>query len=124
MATYTPAFTVDYAKCGNPPSVNGNSVSFGESFRQTRAGRVVSQNGYTNITEITAKIDLSGLAEQQGWAGNFVNAAFYIFIWCAIQTSLKNSREETTIAMPEDNITRAIVGRLIFWKPTETKFFR
>ena len=70
-ATFTPTFTVDYNSCGNDPVVFGSSVTFG-SGSTCYAGRVVSNQGYKNITQITATIDLSKLSQ------NYVNASLYM----------------------------------------------
>ena len=54
---FTPTFTVDYNKCGTDPVVSGNSVTFGAGST-CEAGRLVSQQGYVNITQIKATVDL------------------------------------------------------------------
>jgi hypothetical protein len=69
--TFTPTFTVDYQTCGTNPTVSGSAVAFG-SGTACAAGRVVSTHGYTNITTITAVIDLSKVTQ------NYVNASFYL----------------------------------------------
>ncbi len=73
QAVFTPQFDIDYVQCGAGlgPLIDGNSVTF-------NPGRVVSTNGYKNISKIEATIDLSGLNGIEGWNGNFVNAAFYM----------------------------------------------
>jgi uncharacterized lipoprotein YajG len=55
--TFTPAFVVDYNKCGVDPVISGNSVTFGEGS-DCEAGRLVSEQGYVNITQIKATVDL------------------------------------------------------------------
>jgi hypothetical protein len=67
---YKPVFVLDYKGCGDGPVISGNSVTFGAGDT-CGAGRVVSKNRYTNITRITATIDLSRLNQ------NWVNASFY-----------------------------------------------
>ena len=69
--TFTPTFVVDYNKCGTDPVISGNSVTFGEGST-CEAGRLVSQQGYVNITQIKATVDLSKLSQ------NYVNASFYM----------------------------------------------
>jgi hypothetical protein len=69
--TFTPSFVVDYNKCGTDPVISGNSVTFGEGST-CEAGRLVSQHGYVNISQITATVDLSKLSQ------NYVNASFYM----------------------------------------------
>src|SRR5262245_53370294 len=78
MSKFTPAFTVDYKKCGENPMTTGNSVQFGDASSSSRAGRVVSSSGYRNVSRITSVIDLSGLNPRGKWQGNYVNAAFYL----------------------------------------------
>jgi len=68
---FTPAFVVDYNGCGTDPVVSGNSVTFGVNAN-CAAGRLVSQQGYVNITQVKATIDLSKLSQ------NYVNASFYM----------------------------------------------
>ena len=69
--SFTPSFVVDYNGCGTDPVVSGNSVTFG-SGSTCQAGRLVSQQGYVNITQVKATIDLSKLSQ------NYVNASFYM----------------------------------------------
>ena len=68
---FTPTFAVDYNKCGTDPVVSGNSVTFGAGST-CEAGRLVSQQGYVNITQIKATVDLSKVSQ------NYVNASFYM----------------------------------------------
>jgi hypothetical protein len=70
----TPSFVLDYsANCtsGGAPTISGNSVTFG-SGTQCQAGRIVSTQSYTNITEFRATVDLSKLSN------NYVNASIYM----------------------------------------------
>src|SRR6266446_5966 len=78
MSSFTPSFTVDYKKCVENPLIAGNSVQFGDASSSAKAGRVVSGNGYINISRISSAIDLSGLNQRGKWQGNYVNAAFYL----------------------------------------------
>jgi hypothetical protein len=68
---FTPNFDLDYQQCGSNPTINGSSVTFSNN-NSCAAGRVVSQQGYKNITQVTATIDLSKMSQ------NYVNASFYI----------------------------------------------
>ena len=69
-----PSFVLDYsANCTDKgaPTISGNSITFG-SGTQCQAGRLVSTQSYTNITEFRATVDLSKLGN------NFVNASIYM----------------------------------------------
>lgn len=69
--TYTPKFVVDYKSCGSNPTVStAGAVSFGTS--SCAAGRVVSDQAYKNITQISATVDFSRATS------NFVNHTFYL----------------------------------------------
>jgi hypothetical protein len=73
-SSVTPSFVLDYsANCtsGGAPTISGNSVTFG-SGTQCQAGRIVSTQSYTNITEFRATVDLSKLSN------NYVNASIYM----------------------------------------------
>jgi hypothetical protein len=73
-SSVTPSFVLDYsANCtsGGVPTISGNSVTFG-SGTQCQAGRIVSTQSYTNITEFRATVDLSKLTN------NYVNASIYM----------------------------------------------
>jgi len=73
-SSVTPTFVLDYsANCtsGGAPTISGNSVTFG-SGTQCQAGRIVSTQSYTNITEFRATVDLSKLSN------NYVNASIYM----------------------------------------------
>jgi|TARA_R110002126_G_scaffold48524_5_gene135160 hypothetical protein len=68
---YNPQFVVDYNNCGTNPSVaTKGSVSFGTTT--CAAGRVISNQAYKNITQITATVDLSKATS------TFVNHTFYM----------------------------------------------
>lgn len=71
---YTPTFELDYSQCSTstPPTVGSGAAGFGTASSPHHAGRVVSANGYRNITRIEAEVDLSGVTD------NFVNAAWYM----------------------------------------------
>jgi len=74
VASATPSFVLDYsASCtsGGAPTINGNSITFG-SGTQCQAGRIVSTQSYSNITEFRATVDLSKLVN------NYVNASIYM----------------------------------------------
>jgi hypothetical protein len=69
-----PSFVLDYsANCTDKgaPTISGNSITFG-SGTQCQAGRLVSTQSYTNITEFKATVDLSKLGN------NYVNASIYM----------------------------------------------
>ena len=69
-----PSFVLDYsANCtsGGAPTISGNSITFG-SDTQCQAGRIVSTQSYSNITEFRATVDLSKLSN------NYVNASLYM----------------------------------------------
>lgn len=70
----TPSFVLDYsANCTDKgaPTIDGNSITFG-SGTQCQAGRLISTQSYTNITEFRATVDLSKLNN------NYVNASIYM----------------------------------------------
>ena len=70
--TYVPTFTVDYNKGGADPTINGGTITFVSGTGSCAAGRVVSNQGYKNISRITATIDLSKMSQ------NYVNSSFYM----------------------------------------------
>jgi hypothetical protein len=76
QTTYTVEFDVDYNDCGVDPQTYVGGVDFG-SAGDVKAGRVCSKNGYKNISKIEVDIDLSGLAQREGFTGDWLNAAFY-----------------------------------------------
>ena len=74
--TFKPDFTNDASAsiCGDPtelPVIDGNSVQFGDASNSCGA-RVVSNQGYKNITQIRFTADLSNVS------GNFVTNTFYM----------------------------------------------
>ena len=70
--TFKPGFTIDYTDCGEISSPDGaNSMQFGKPD-ESCGGRVVSDQGYKNITQIRFTADLSSAN------GNFVTSTFYM----------------------------------------------
>jgi hypothetical protein len=69
--TFTPGFDNDDRTCDKDPIISDNSVAFGDSTTSC-AGRVVSKQGYKNITQIRATADFSKLSS------NFVTNTFYM----------------------------------------------
>jgi hypothetical protein len=71
--TYDVEFDLDWTCdwCNMTPVIDGSNVTF-------NAGRVVSSNGYKNISKITATIDLSSLAPTDIQKNNWLNASFYM----------------------------------------------
>jgi hypothetical protein len=69
--TYTPSFDNDDKSCTTAPIISGNSVTFGNDTTSC-GGRVVSTQGYKNITQIRATADFSKLTS------NFVTNTFYM----------------------------------------------
>jgi hypothetical protein len=69
--TYTPGFDNDDGTCDKDPIISDNSVAFGDSTTSC-GGRVVSKQGYKNITQIRATADFSKLTS------NFVTNTFYM----------------------------------------------
>jgi hypothetical protein len=69
--TFTPSFDNDDKSCTTAPIISGNSVSFGNDSTSC-GGRVVSTQGYKNITQIRATADFSKLSS------NFVTNTFYM----------------------------------------------
>ena len=75
LTSYNVTFEKDWTSnwC-NPvvdPVITNSSVTF-------NPGRVVSTNGYKNISKITATIDLSKLAPNNIQKNNWLNASFYM----------------------------------------------
>ena len=70
--TFKPTFAIDYTDCGEIsfPSSEG-SVQFGDASTSC-GGRVVSNEGYVNISQIRFTADLSNVS------GNFVTSTFYM----------------------------------------------
>jgi hypothetical protein len=69
--TYTPSFDNDDKSCTTAPIISDNSVTFGNDTTSC-GGRVVSTQGYKNITQIRATADFSKLTS------NFVTNTFYM----------------------------------------------
>ena len=69
-STFKPTFDVDYTDCGTVTH-NEGSVQFGDASTSC-GGRVVSEQGYTNISQIRFTADLSNVS------GNFVTSTFYM----------------------------------------------
>lgn len=71
---FTPGFTNDGGgACGQgSPQISGNSVTLSTVLSGSDAGRVVSDKGYINISQISATVDLSQVTQ------NYVNATFYM----------------------------------------------
>jgi hypothetical protein len=70
--TFKPGFTIDYTDCGEISSPSGdNSIQFGKPD-ESCGGRVVSNEGYINISQIRFTADLSNVS------GNFVTSTFYM----------------------------------------------
>ena len=69
--TFTPGFDNDDKTCTTAPIISGNGVTFGNDTTSC-GGRVVSTQGYTNITQIRATADFSKLTS------NFVTNTFYM----------------------------------------------
>jgi len=70
--TFKPTFAIDYTDCGEIsfPSSEG-SIQFGDASTSC-GGRVVSNEGYINISQIRFTADLSNVS------GNFVTSTFYM----------------------------------------------
>lgn len=69
--TFTPGFDNDGKSCSTDPIISGNSVAFGNDTTSC-GGRIVSKQGYKNITQIRATADFSKLTS------NFVTNTFYM----------------------------------------------
>jgi len=74
QTVFTPSFTNDGGgACGQgSPQISGNSVTLSTVLSGSDAGRVVSNEGYKNISQISATVDLSQMTQ------NYVNATFYM----------------------------------------------
>jgi hypothetical protein len=70
-STFTPGFDNDDKTCTTAPIISSNSVTFGNDTTSC-GGRVVSTQGYKNITQIRATADFSKLTS------NFVTNTFYM----------------------------------------------
>ena len=69
-STFKPTFDVDYTDCGTVTHSEG-SIQFGDASTSC-GGRVVYEQGYTNISQIRFTADLSNVS------GNFVTSTFYM----------------------------------------------
>jgi hypothetical protein len=67
---FKPTFDVDYTDCGTVTHSEG-SIQFGDASTSC-GGRVVSEQGYINISQIRFTADLSNVS------GNFVTSTFYM----------------------------------------------
>ena len=80
LATYNVTFEEDWVSnwCGDPSKDQSVHQVITDTSVQFRSGRVVSTHGYKNISQITATIDLSGLAPNSIQNNNWLNASFYM----------------------------------------------
>jgi hypothetical protein len=69
--TFEKDWTSDWCNPMVDPIITDSSVTF-------NPGRVVSTQGFKNISKITATIDLSGLAPSDVQKNNWLNASFYM----------------------------------------------
>jgi nitrous oxide reductase accessory protein NosL len=80
LTTYDVKFEEDWVCnwCGDPTKDPNVHQIITDTSVQFRSGRVVSTHGYKNITQITATIDLSGMAPNSVQNNNWLNASFYM----------------------------------------------
>ena len=80
LATYNVTFEEDWVSnwCGDPSKDQSVHQVITDTSVQFRSGRAVSTHGYKNISQITATIDLSGLAPNSIQNNNWLNASFYM----------------------------------------------
>ena len=80
LTTYDVTFEEDWVSdwCGDPSKDPNVHQVITDTSVQFRSGRVVSTNGYKNISQITATIDLSGMAPNSVQNNNWLNASFYM----------------------------------------------
>jgi hypothetical protein len=80
LTTYDVKFEEDWVSnwCGDPTKDPNTHQIITDTSVQFRSGRVVSTHGYKNITQITATIDLSGMAPNSVQNNNWLNASFYM----------------------------------------------
>jgi hypothetical protein len=80
LTTYDVKFEEDWVSnwCGDPSKDPNVHQVITDTSVQFRSGRVVSTNGYKNISQITATIDLSGMAPNSVQNNNWLNASFYM----------------------------------------------
>jgi len=80
LTTYNVQFEEDWVSdwCGDPTNDPNVQQIITDTSVQFRSGRVVSTHGYKNISQITATIDLSGMAPNSVQNNNWLNASFYM----------------------------------------------
>ena len=80
LTTYDVTFEEDWVSnwCGDPNNDPNVHQIITDTSVQFRSGRVVSTHGYKNIKQITATIDLSGMAPNSVQNNNWLNASFYM----------------------------------------------
>jgi hypothetical protein len=80
LTTYNVKFEEDWVSnwCGDPTNDPNVRQIITDTSVQFRSGRVVSTHGFKNITQITATIDLSGMAPNSVQNNNWLNASFYM----------------------------------------------
>ena len=80
LTTYDVQFEEDWVSdwCGDPTKDPNVHQIITDKSVQFRSGRVVSTHGYKNISQITATIDLSGMAPNSVQNNNWLNASFYM----------------------------------------------
>ena len=80
LTTYDVQFEEDWVSdwCGDPTNDPNVQQIITDTSVQFRSGRVVSTHGYKNISQITATIDLSGMAPNSVQNNNWLNASFYM----------------------------------------------
>ena len=102
--TFKPTFAIDYTDCGDV-EINEGSVQFGDASKSC-GGRVVSEEGYTNISQIRFTADLSNAT------GNFVTSTFYMI----------NNPNNPSL-QPKGNNYCDAGGNNASWNCQETDFF-
>lgn len=102
--TFKPVFDVDYTDCG-AVEISEGFVQFGDASKSC-GGRVVSEEGYTNISQIRFTADLSNAT------GNFVTSTFYMI----------NNPNNPSLQPKGDNYCDA-GGNNASWNCQETDFF-
>ena len=80
LTIYDVQFEEDWVSdwCGDPNNDPNVQQIITDTSVQFRSGRVVSTHGYKNISQITATIDLSGMAPNNVQNNNWLNASFYM----------------------------------------------
>ena len=80
LTTFNVQFEEDWVSnwCGDPSKQTNVHQIITDTSVQFRSGRVVSTHGYKNISQITATIDLSGMAPNSVQNNNWLNASFYM----------------------------------------------